>query len=200
VTTLDRLLVLTDASQTRGRPLRRVVAAALRGGACGVILREKTLPPDERAELAAALRAVVHDAGGTFLVAGGLADRAAVADGVHLAAADPFPPVPPPLVGRSCHDGDALRRAAAEGCSYATVSPIFASASKPGYGPPLGVDALRDPPLPVFALGGIDPTRAGRCVAAGAFGVAVMGAVMRADDPASVVAGLLDALRAGASR
>ncbi len=165
-----------------------------------MILREKTLPPDERAELAAALRAVVHDAGGTFLVAGGLADRAAVADGVHLAAADPFPPVPPRLVGRSCHDGDALRRAAAEGCSYATVSPIFATASKPGYGPPLGVDALRDPPLPVFALGGIDPTRAGRCVAAGAFGVAVMGAVMRADDPATVVAGLLDALRAGASR
>ena len=52
----------------------------------------------------------------------------------------------------------------------------------------------------MFALGGVDPTRAARCVAAGAHGVAVMGAVMRADDPATVVAGLLDALRAGASR
>jgi thiamine-phosphate pyrophosphorylase len=199
VTTLDRLLVLTDVSQTRGRPLRHVVAAALRGGACGVILRENTLPPDERAELAAALREVVRDAGGTFLVAGGLADRA-VADGMHLAAGDPLPPSPPPFVGRSCHDRDALRRAAAEGCSYATLSPIFATASKPGYGPPLDVDALGDPPLPVFALGGVDPSRAARCVAAGAHGVAVMGAVMRADDPAKVVAGLLDALRAGASR
>jgi thiamine-phosphate pyrophosphorylase len=198
--TLDRLLVLTDASQTRGRPLRDVVAAALRGGACGVILREKSLAPGKRAELAAALREVVHDAGGTFLVASGLRDGAVTTDGVHLAAADPRPPVRPALVGRSCHDADGLRRAAAEGCTYATVSPIFASASKPGYGPPLGLDALGDAPLPVFALGGVDPTRAARCVAAGAYGVAVMGAVMRADDPATVVAGLLDALRAGASR
>ena len=64
----------------------------------------------------------------------------------------------------------------------------------------MGPDALRDAPLPVFALGGVDGSNARRCVAAGACGVAVMGTVMRADDPAAVVAGLVDALATGAAR
>jgi thiamine-phosphate pyrophosphorylase len=72
-----------------------------------------------------------------------------------------------------------LQRAAAEGCDYATLSPIFASASKPGYGPPLGVHALGGAPLPVYALGGVDETNAAACIAGGAAGVAVMGAAMR---------------------
>jgi thiamine-phosphate diphosphorylase len=200
VTLPDRLLVLTDASQTSGRPLPDVVAAATRGGARTVILREKQLPSAPRARLAAALAEVLHDVGGTLLVAGGLDDARVAVDGAHLAAADPLPAVRPPILGRSCHDAASLRRAAAEGCTYATLSPIFASASKPGYGPPLGSDALRDAPLPVFALGGVDAARTVACVAAGAHGVAAMGAVMRANDPTAVVAGLVDALRLGASR
>jgi thiamine-phosphate pyrophosphorylase len=55
----------------------------------------------------------------------------------------------------------------------------------------LGVDALRDAPLPVYALGGVDPTNARSCIDAGAAGVAVMGYVMRADDPAVAVKELL---------
>jgi thiamine-phosphate pyrophosphorylase len=95
------------------------------------------------------------------------------------------------VVGRSCHSAAELAAAAAEGCDYATLSPIFPSASKPGYGPALGVDALRDAPLPVYALGGVDPTNARTCVEAGAVGVAVMGYVMRAADPALAVQELL---------
>jgi thiamine-phosphate diphosphorylase len=196
----DRLLVLTDASQTSGRPLLDVVRAALRGGACAVVLREKHLPRPARAALGARVADVVHDAGGTFLAAGGLDDPHVTVDGVHLAATDPFPATPPAIVGRSCHDADALRRAAAEGCSYATLSPIFASASKPGYGPPLGTDPLRDAPLPVFALGGVDQARAPACVDAGARGVAVMGTVMRASDPEAVVRDLLAVVDAGVPR
>jgi thiamine-phosphate pyrophosphorylase len=69
---------------------------------------------------------------------------------------------------------------------YATLSPIFPTASKPGYGPPLGVEALRaaaESGLPVFALGGVLPENARSCREAGAHGVAVMGPVMRAQDP-----------------
>ena len=196
----DRLLVLTDASQTRGRPLLDVVRAAVHGGARAVVLREKQLSGPARAALGAPIADVVHDAGGTLLAAGALDDPQFRLDGVHLAATDPFPRTPPAIVGRSCHDAAALRRAAAEGCTYATLSPIFPSASKPGYGPPLGPDALRDAPLLVFALGGVDPTRALACVDAGARGVAVMGAVMRADDPAAVVRDLLAVLQAGVAR
>src|SRR5204862_8189834 len=104
-------------------------------------------------------------------------------DGVHLAAADSIPAPRPRIVGRSCHSRTDLGVAADDGCDYATLSPIFVSPSKPGYGPPLGVASLHDPPLPVYALGGVDASNARACVDAGAFGVAVMGYIMRADDP-----------------
>ena len=181
---LVRILVLTDRTLTRGRPLVDVVRAAVDGGAQQVVLREKDLPRAERAALADELRAFVP----TLLVA---SDATIAAGGVHLAAADPMPARRPLVVGRSCHSADELERAASDGCDYATLSPIFASPSKPGYGPALGLDALRNAPLPVYALGGVDPARARACVDAGAIGVAAMGFVMRADDPAVAVKELL---------
>ncbi len=178
------VLVLTDRRLTGGRALVDVVRAAVAGGATCVVLREKDLPPAQRTALAGELRAVVP----TLLIA---SDPTIVGDGVHLAAGDALPAPRPAIVGRSCHSAADLDAAAAAGCDYATLSPIFASASKPGYGPALGVDALREAPLPVYALGGVDPSNAHACLDAGAAGVAVMGHVMRADDPAVAVKDLL---------
>jgi thiamine-phosphate pyrophosphorylase len=194
---LPRLLVLTDRTQTGGRPLVDVVQAAVAGGARAVVLREKDLPRPERARLTVALRAVLAEVDGTLLAA---SDASLDTDGVHLGANDPFPAVRPRIVGRSCHNPEELRRAAGAGCTYATLSPVFASASKPGYGPALGTGALTDRSLPVFALGGVSTDNAKECVTAGAAGVAVMGAVMRAADPAAVVAALMARLPAGATR
>lgn len=180
-----KLLVLTDRFQVpKARTLVDVVRAAVEGGARTVVLREKDLPRADRVALADQLRELVP----TLIVG---SDPTIADGGVHLAANDLFPARRPALVGRSCHSAEELERAAAEGCDYATLSPIFASASKPGYGPPLGVDALRDAPLPVYALGGVDPSNASACVAAGAAGVAVMGYVMRAADPALAVRELI---------
>jgi len=181
------VIVFTDRRQAR-RPITEVIAAAVDGGARLVVMREKDLPDAERAALAVRLQAVVAAAGGRLLLAG----RIAGPDGQHLAAGDPWPVSATGLVGRSCHNAEELSAAAAEGAAYATLSPVFPSASKPGYGPPLGISRLREAcaavPLPVYALGGIDsPERARLCREAGAAGVAVMGAVMRADDPARVV-------------
>ena len=187
-----RLLVLTDRTRTGGRRLVDVVRAAVDGGADCVVLREKDVPRAQRVALAEELRSFVP----TLLVA---SDPAIEGDGVHLAARDPFWCRPArhsqganvKVVGRSCHSPSDLVAAAREGCDYATLSPIFASASKPGYGPALGVDALRASPLPVYALGGVDAANARACIEAGAAGVAAMGYVMRADDPASAVRELL---------
>ncbi|GIF46122.1 thiamine-phosphate pyrophosphorylase [Asanoa ferruginea] len=125
--------------------------------------------------------------GGHPGTAGGGSGNAAWGSAVHLAAREPFPTARPALVGRSCHDAAEVAAAAAEGCDYVTVSPVYLSASKPGYGPPLGPPGLaaltRNAP-PVYALGGVSPAEAAACRAAGAYGVAVMGAVMR--DPDSV--------------
>ena len=189
---LPPLIVLTDGSQAGGRDLVAVVAAALAGGARAVVLREKDRPRRDRLALAAALRDVLGEVDGVLLVA---SDATIPADGVHLGARDPLPTPRPGLVGRSCHGSAELAAAAAEGCTYAFVSPVFATASKPGYGPALGVGALAASPLPTWALGGVGAGTAAACVAAGAAGVAVMGEVMRARDPGEAVAGILAALR-----
>lgn len=190
---LPPLLVLTDRSQC-DRPLREVVSTAVDAGTRAVVLREKDLPADERAALADELRTVLDPVGGV-LVHAGLAGGAD-ADAVHLSARDPFPSPRPPLVGRSCHSADELSRARAEGCDYVFLSPVFPTASKPGYGPAMGLDRLArlilDTP-PVYALGGVGVDDVGGCLAAGAYGVAVMGPVMR--DP-RIVSAYLAALSA----
>lgn len=205
VASLGPLLVLTDAAARPGRALAETVAAALAGGARAVVLREKDRPRAERARLVEQLGPLVAGAGAVLLVA---SDPTIGGDGVHLAAADPFVADPfvavvagpsagasggTRLVGRSCHSRADVARAAGEGCAYATLSPVFESPSKPGYGPPLGPEALADLPVPTFALGGVDAASVAACRRGGAAGVAVMGAVMRAEDPAVVVRSLLRA-------
>ena len=69
---------------------------------------------------------------------------------------------------------------------YVTLSPIYPTATKPGYGPALGPSraAALAGDVPWLALGGIDSAeRAAECAAAGARGIAVLGAVMRSPDP-----------------
>ncbi|SFE93493.1 thiamine phosphate synthase [Blastococcus tunisiensis] len=176
---LPRLLVLTDRTQC-DRPLVDAVAAAVDGGARAVVLREKDLPDDERDRLAERLLTVLAPAGGLLIHAG--AAGCVGASAVHLAASDAFPRPRPGLVGRSCHSGQEAAAARAEGCDYVMISPVFPTASKPGYGPALGaagLAALIAGAPPAYALGGVRPADISVCLAAGAHGVAVMGPIMR---------------------
>ncbi len=192
-----RLLVLTDRDQSRtaGRNLAATVAAAVAGGATAILYREKTLPGPQRRALG---ERVAEACGAAELIVASdpVLARELGATSVHLAADDPWPEDDGLLVGRSCHGAVELAGAAAHGAAYATLSPIFATDSKPGHGPALGVDGmaalLADAQLPVLALGGIQAATVGSCLAAGAAGVAVMGAVMGAEDPADAVRALLD--------
>lgn len=96
-----------------------------------------------------------------------------------------------------CHSSADVRGAA--GSAFVTISPVAPTPSKPGYGPPLGTEGVRTAveaagSMPVFALGGVTPANAREFLAAGAYGVAVMGPVLRADDPVGVVAEYLAVL------
>ncbi|MCG5461382.1 thiamine phosphate synthase [Micromonospora sp. MED01] len=186
------VVVLTDRLVARCG-LDRVVAGAAAGGVRWVVLREKDLPRAERAALAADLRAILADVGGTLIVAG---PDPLGGDAVHLPAAGPYPPPTVGLVGRSCHHQPELDRLTTE--HYATISPVWPTKTKPGYGPPLDVAGLgslvRSSPVPLLALGGIEtPEQVTACVEAGAVGVAVLGALMRANDPAETAATLTSA-------
>jgi thiamine-phosphate pyrophosphorylase len=197
------VVAVTDRTlaEGAGHRLTDVVSGALAGGAAAVLLREKDLAPDDRRRLAEELRAVTLACGAELWVASDADLAVAVgADGVHLAAADPSPAPGLGLRrGRSCHTVTELRAASDQGIDRVTYSPVFLTESKPGYGPPLGLDGLAAgcravPGVDVIALGGLEPGRVRGCAAAGASGVALMGAVMRADDPAVVVRSVVDEL------
>ena len=196
---LPALLVLTDRVQAEraGHRLHDLVAMIDGSREVALVFREKDLVGEERASLGRRLAAAARGAGIRFVVASD-ADlaRELDADGVHLAESDDAEVGPGLTVGRSCHDMDSVRRAIEDSVAYVTVSPVFETTSKPGYGPALGIAGLEQivcgTGLPVYALGGVTVDRARACVDAGAVGVAVMGAVMGADDPAAVSRALLD--------
>jgi len=198
------VLVISDRSQAR-RPLIDVAEAAFGGGGRWFSLREKDLPAGERRALLMALVELAHRFGAVVTAH---EDVGAVvktgADGVHLpGGGDPRAArkrLPSALIGVSAHSARDAAAALRAGADYVTVSPVFPTASKPGYGPALGLDGLARmvmaAPGPVLALGGVTPDKAALCRAAGAGGIAVMGEVMRADDPRATVAQLIRAFSA----
>jgi thiamine-phosphate pyrophosphorylase len=201
LTRLPSLLVLTDRRlpETRHRSLTATVAEAVAAGAPAIVFREKDLPVYERRRLGEQVAGVLGPRTRLIIASDAALAVALGASGVHLAASDPAHRGNGLLRGRSCHDAAELEAAASEGVDYATLSPVYETASKPDYRPVLGPGALRalagqSGAPPVYALGGVDAGRVPECLAAGAAGVAVMGPVMAAADPAAAVAEILGAV------
>jgi thiamine-phosphate pyrophosphorylase len=194
------LLLISDRGQAR-RPLLEVAEAAFAGGCRWFSLREKDLSATERRGLLAALVELGHRFGAIVTAHEDIDAVVAVgAEGVHLPGkSDPVAArarLPEALIGISAHSAADAAAQLRAGADYVTISPVFLTASKPGYGPAFGLDGLAAAaaaPGPVLALGGINAANARLCRAAGAAGVAVMGEVMRADDPQATVADLIRA-------
>jgi thiamine-phosphate pyrophosphorylase len=205
---VPRLYLITDRRATAGRALADVVAAALAAvpiearGAVAVQLREKDLEARALLALAHDLREVTSAAGAALYVN----DRvdvalAAGADGVHLssrglAPADVARVAPGLAIAVSTHARSEVEAAARAGARFAVFGPIWDTPSKRPYGPPVGLEALRDAAtsgLPLLALGGVNTERANESLRAGAAGVAVIRAVFAADDPGAALVRLLAA-------
>ena len=198
------LLLVTDRRQAR-RPLADIVAAAIEGGCRWVSLREKDLPEDEQVPLARTLSVIAHSRGARVTVHGELAlGTLAAVDGVHLpSGSDPKAARAllgaGKLLGVSIHTVPEAEAIDPTTVDYALAGPAFETVSKPGYGPEIGRKGLaemaRAARVPLLAIGGINTARIAEVIAAGCAGVAVMGGVMRAADPAQEVRALLATLR-----
>lgn len=190
---LGRVLLcyITNRSQLRGGLLARI-EDALRAGVDLIQIREKDLSGrDLYALCAEALR--LPNPHGTKILVNSRADvaLAAGAHGIHLPSNSPAPSafrgiVPAGfLIGVSCHALEDVRRAQAEGADYAVFGPVFETPSKQTYGPPQGLERLRQAceavDLPVLALGGVTSNNAASCVQAGAAGIAGISLFQRAE-------------------
>jgi thiamine-phosphate pyrophosphorylase len=195
------LLVITDRHQAC-HPIETIAAAVGRFGGRWLLLRDRDLAREERWDLAARLARIAAEQGFALSVSTDIELAAVIgAAGVHLQAAAAVVPARERLgraavIGVSAHGLSDVAAAADAGADYVTLSPIFPTGSKLGYGPALGTASLRlaaAHEIAVLALGGVTAQTAGTCLAAGAHGVAVMGEVMRADDPGRIVGDLMRA-------
>jgi thiamine-phosphate diphosphorylase len=196
-----RLIVVTDAD-CGGRDLVDVVRAALRGGAPAIQLRMKDGAARDMVEMAQALLAETRPAGALLFV-NDRVDVAVIAgaDGAHVGQ-DDLPVgaarrVSPPgfLLGVSAESVELALQAEAEGADYVGVGPVYPTGSKADAGEPIGLGRIAEVAasvrIPIVGIGGIAIGNARAVVESGAAGVAVISAVMRADDPESVVRELL---------
>jgi thiamine-phosphate pyrophosphorylase len=191
--------VISDRHQAR-RPLEELAEAVFAGGCRWFSLREKDLPPAERYALLRALVVLGGRWGATVTVHEDIdAAVTAGAAGVHLPSSGSpeaaRSQLPDALIGASAHSADEASALLRAGADYVTISPVFLTDSKPGYGPAVGLDGLAGVvakvPGSIIALGGVTAQSAALCLSAGARGVAVMGEVMRATDPRTVVEAIL---------
>jgi thiamine-phosphate pyrophosphorylase len=184
-----KLYVITDRTLCAPRPLYDVLHELLDHGVHALQLREKNLSDSEFMRLAQPIAKLCRAYSAQLFINSRL--KLAVdlgAAGVHLpensGSVDALRRASEKrlLIGCSVHTLDAAKKREEEGADFVTYSPIFLTASKPGYGPAVGVENLgvvaRAVNCPVFALGGVTPMRVSACIGAGAHGVAVMSGIL----------------------
>ena len=194
---LPQLYVILDrpTADRHGKDLLDVFHESARAGARFFQVRDKEASARDFVALARRIREAAWNYLDAYVLINDRADVARIvsADGVHLPAAGlPIDEVRLMLgrsavIGCSVHDEHELAAAVEGGASFATLSPIYPTASKPGYGPTLGPEAFARyaalaPDLPLYALGGMTPERARACIAHGAHGAAAMSSLIA--DPA----------------
>ena len=201
----SRLLLVTDRHRTGSRPLLSVLKQALRAGSPSVQLRERDLCTRDLLELALAVQVLTEQCG-SQLVINDRADLALMMEnvGVHLRSNSLPVPVardligPNRLLGISTHSFEEAARAESDGADYVVLGPIYPTASKQSFGPPLGLrvleDACRAVRIPVLAIGGITPARGTEIRHAGAFGAAVITAILSVTDVEDATHEMLTAL------
>ncbi len=188
------LYLVTDRRWAGERSLAEIVRAAVAGGVTCVQLREKNLDTREFIRMAEELLGVLKPARVPLIIN----DRvdvalAAGADGVHLGQIDMPIAVArrlgPPgwVIGVSAESLADAVAAEQAGADYIGVSPVFATPTKTDTAPPLGLDGLRAIRAAVqtslVAIGGIHSGNAAEVITAGADGLAVVSAILAADDP-----------------
>jgi thiamine-phosphate pyrophosphorylase len=205
LTLSSRLLVVTDRHQTNGRPLVPLLQGVLTAGVSAIQLRERDLSARELVTLAREVQAVTASRRSQLLINDRI-DVALALEGVGVHLRSNSLPVSVArqllgaqrLLGISVHAVEEVLSAQSQGADYIVLGPIYETPSKQMFGPPLGIHTLekacRLVRIPIIGIGGVTTARAREMRRAGAFGVAVITAVLGAADVESATRELLDAV------
>ena len=187
-----RLYLVTDSALADGHLFEKVMAA-VRGGVTMVQLREKHCSTAEFIRKAVELKGMLEPFGIPLIIN----DRVDVAlasgaDGVHIGQSDmPYDLArkllgPDKTIGLSVESLQDVRDANGMDVDYIGVSPVFATPTKTDTAEPFGLeglaDAVRESVHPAVGIGGINLSNAADVIRCGAQGIAVVSAILCADD------------------
>jgi len=188
------LYLVTDRLLSRERPIEFIVEQAVKGGVTMVQLREKNCSTLEFVKLAISLKKLLAH----FRVPLIINDRldvalASDADGLHIGQEDMPCNIArkilgnDKIIGLSVESFDQALEANNLDVDYIGISPVFVTGTKPELTSALGLAGIRKisgvSKHPVVAIGGINAKNAAEVLMAGADGLAVVSAIVSADDP-----------------
>jgi thiamine-phosphate pyrophosphorylase len=201
----SRLLVVTDRHQTKGRPLVPFLQRVLAAVTPAIQLRERDLSARELVTLASEVQALTASYGSQLLINDRI-DIALALEGVGVHLRSNSLPVSVArqmlgtqrLLGISVHSVEEAVQGESQGADYIVLGPIYETPTKQMFGPPLGIRTLekacRLVHIPIVGIGGVTAARAREMRHAGAFGAAVITAILGATDVESAARELLDAV------
>jgi thiamine-phosphate diphosphorylase len=200
------LYLVTDRGLSRGRSTLEVVQAAVAGGVTCVQLREKTCSTREFVEQALAISGFLRSRKIPIIINDRVDVALAVAaDGVHLGQSDlPLATArsilgKSKIIGISAESLDDALEAETGGADYLGVSPIFATPTKTDIAQPLGLEGLRAirraVKIPLVGIGGLNQSNAADVIRCGAEGVAVVSAIVSAENPELAARRLIQEIR-----
>jgi thiamine-phosphate pyrophosphorylase len=179
------------------------IKAAVRGGANMVQVRAPELERTDFFNLAAAVVETVGD--DALVMINNRVDVALAVSAAGVQLGERGPAVKAArrfrgnewLIGRSVHSLEGALKAETDLADFLVLGTLYETAShpgQPGAGPGFVREITAMVRTPVIGIGGIDVDRAADVVSAGARGVAVIGAILHAEDPERAAAELRTAI------
>jgi len=200
------LYLVTDRTLSRGRSILKIVKAAVRSGVTVVQLREKNVSTKIFAEEGLRIRDFLEKERIPLIINDRIDVALAIgADGVHLGQDD----MPLKLARRILPDefiigvsvGSIEEAVKAEkgGADYLGLSPVYFSSTKKDAGEPLGLDEIikirEEVSIPLVGIGGLNYKNSAEVIKAGITGIAVVSAIVAADDPGKAAASLKEIIQ-----
>ncbi len=203
-----KLYLVTDSNMIGNKNLEDIVIEAVKGGVTIVQLREKEIDVKRYLDKGINLKKKL-DISKIPLIINDRVDVtfAVKASGVHLGQSDLPLSSAREILGRNCLIGISIstieeaRIAESNGADYIAISPVFDTPTKTDTDPAVGLEGIfkirKNVKLPIVGIGGINIKNAREVIKAGCDGIAVVSAIISAENPKQAARDLLEEIEKG---